>query len=188
MLRSHDASCRYRRNRPGKSTVCDRLRTLGFSVGSADIVAREVFERAEINIHLADIVGLPFPVTPAQVRGSIMVDAPLRRSVNALMHPAVMEEVSRRTYQFVEVPLLIEACLQRNFQYVCVVTCSAENQRARLRARYGDEVDFNGILASQLPSEVKIAFADISIRTDGSRQSVDNFVDSWAKELFARSS
>ena len=171
----------------GKSVVCARLKELGFTVGSADEIAREVFSRPEINVQIADAIGVSAPATPGQVRSAIMISPELRRAINTLMHPAIVDAVGERSFDVVEMPLLIEACLQRQFDYVCVVTCSEKCQRERLVERYGPEADVEAILSSQLPTDVKIPFADKIIRTDGSLESVINFVDSWAKELFALS-
>ena len=62
--------------------------------------------------------------------------------------------------QYHEVPLLIEACLYGHYDQIWVVTCGPGEQRRRLIERLGDPVAADAIIASQLPTEVKVAFAD----------------------------
>lgn len=171
----------------GKSTILARLASSGVAVESADRLAREVFELPEVNDAIADLVGVSSPIAPARLRAALMVDPSIRRSVNALMHEPIVERVETSSATVIEVPLLFESCLQSRFQYVLVAACGREIQRLRLAERYGAEVDFEAILASQLPSEVKVAFADHVIRTDQPIESVHMNIDAWAAEMIARS-
>lgn len=171
----------------GKSTILAHLRASGIAVESADRIAREVFDTAEVNGAIADLVGVASPIEPARLRAALMVDPSIRRAVNALMHEPIVERMEASSAVVIEVPLLYESCLQSRFQYVLVAACGRETQRLRLVQRYGPEVDFEAILASQLPSEVKVAFADRVIRTDQPLDTVHMNIDAWAQETIARS-
>ena len=115
-------------------------------------------------------------VTPADLREHLWENAVLRRSVNALMHPLILRAMEAVEADAVEVPLLIETCLQHRFRRTWVVTCGAEEQRKRLAARFGPSTDVDAILQSQLPTEVKCAFADVVVRTNRPPEDVIRFI------------
>jgi dephospho-CoA kinase len=150
----------------GKSTVLAKLAELGHSIVSADEIAREIFVETETQRELSSLTGLNVPISSAELRDRLVETPGVRQEVNRLFHQRVMDAILRSDAEFCEVPLLIEVCGQKFFDSVWVVTCTPESQRSRLQARYGDEVDIDAILATQLPMMVKEAFADRIIRTD----------------------
>ena len=100
------------------------------------------------------------------------------------MHSRIMDAIDASGAEFVEVPLLIETCQQGRFDEVWVVTCGADEQRKRLMQRYGESVRVDEILATQLPTEAKIPFADVVIRTNCEPEAVSRSV---SKALARRS-
>ena len=156
----------------GKSTVLGYVAELGYSTLSADSVAREVFSDPAINCQLALEAGQSAPIAPGSLRDALVKNPIIRRAVNRIMHPKIMEIIRASGSQFVEVPLLIETCLYSQFDHVWVVTCSPEEQRRRLADRYGDAFDGELLLTSQLRTEVKIPFADEVFRTNRPAQTV----------------
>lgn len=156
----------------GKSTVLAHIASLGFRTASADSVAREIFSQPAINDSLARLVGVSGPISPQNLREAIVQSPGIRRAVNRITHPAVMEAIRQSGAEFVEVPLLVEACLQGRFASIWVVTCGPEAQVERLRARYGPNVDVRMVLNTQLPTSSKIPFADEVIRTNCSDEAV----------------
>lgn len=156
----------------GKTTVLSILTSMGFICVSADEIARRLFDEPEINASLALVAGVPYPVDRPTIRALILENPAIRRKVNLTMHHRIMESVRRSAADFVEIPLLIECCLHVEFKSVWVVTCGVEEQRARLLARYGGSSEIEKILAAQLPTNAKVPFADVVIRTNSSLQSV----------------
>lgn len=150
----------------GKSTVMQMIAERGYAVASADAIARELFLRPDVNAQLARLAGRDAPIEPAELREAILRAPAIRREVNRLLHPLIAKEMAASGASFIEVPLLIETCMQTAFDRVWVVTCGEETQRERLMARYGDEGTVTSILATQLPSRAKIPFADVIIRTN----------------------
>jgi dephospho-CoA kinase len=168
----------------GKSTVLALLAELGYRTDSSDAVAREVFQLPEVQARLAEIAGLPLPVDRPSLRQALADRPHLRRAVNALMHPLIRARLRASDAQFVEVPLLLEACLQTEYAKVWVAACGREEQHRRLLERYGDPAHAEAIVASQLPTRVKIAFSDLTIRTNESLESVRLVVSESAASLF----
>lgn len=164
----------------GKSTVLGYLRDLGYAVGSSDEIARAVLLTEVVQDGLRQILSMEGPVTPEDLRARIWADSSLRRSVNRLMHPEILRSIESSEAQVLEVPLLIEACLQGRFDRVWVVTCGPEEQRRRLLERAGSERTVDDILSTQLPSEMKAAFADVIVRTNRPPRDVQRFVAAMA--------
>ena len=160
----------------GKSTVLRFIASMGYSTASADDVARLVFEDGEVNGMLAEIAGMLAPISRSALRDVLFKDPSARRAVNRVMHPRIIDAISQLNVEFVEVPLLIEGCLQGSFDKIWVVTCGLEEQHARLKARYGATTDVDAILAMQLPTSAKLPFADLIIRTNREPQTVSRFV------------
>jgi dephospho-CoA kinase len=168
----------------GKSTVAGYLRGLGLRTASADDVARQVFESVEVQARLAEMLQVQGPVTPPDLREHLWENSRLRRSVNSLMHPLILERLNELRADAIEIPLLIETCLQGHFRQVWVVTCGPEEQRTRLRARMGEGTDLDAILASQLPTEVKVTFGDVIVRTNRPPDDVIRFITAVARRTF----
>ncbi len=150
----------------GKSTVLGILAEAGAKTLSLDEVARNIFADFEVNRLLAQAAGKMAPIEASELRSAILGDSSLRRAVNRIMHPRISQVVQLTDAEFIEVPLLIEVCMQGHFDRVWVVTCGASEQRTRLIARYGDACDPDLMLSAQLSTDVKIAFADEVVRTN----------------------
>jgi dephospho-CoA kinase len=105
----------------------------------------------------------------------------VRRRLNRIMHPAVVQALQARLSErepsptpiFVEVPLLIEVALQGVFDAVVVVQATPALQRQRLLARGLSLPRARQILRAQLPTRCKTVFADWVIRTHGSLEQVE---------------
>jgi len=165
----------------GKSTVLSHLRTLGYSVASADDAARKVFESLPVQEKLSEFLEIRGSVTPADLREHLFENSALRRKVNGLMHPLILSRLAAEAPDFVEIPLLIETCMQGLFREVWVVTCGPDEQRKRLAERFGKDTDLDAILSSQLPTEMKCAFADVIVRTNRAPEDVNRFITAAAR-------
>jgi dephospho-CoA kinase len=150
----------------GKTTVLRMLSEAGLKTGSADEVARDVFEDPFTQGLIEERLGLPGPLDRARLRALIASDPDKRRALNEVVHPEIFARLLEAGADVVEVPLLIETCLQSSFRRVWVVTCGRQEQVRRLTERLGDERRAEDMVSSQLPTPVKCAFADRIVRTD----------------------
>jgi dephospho-CoA kinase len=100
------------------------------------------------------------------------------------MHPTIRERLDVSDAQFVEIPLLIEGCRQGSYDRVWVVSAGEEEQRQRLLHRYGDPAHVDRMLATQLPTRVKLCFSDLQVRTNVSFEHVRVLVTREASNLF----
>jgi dephospho-CoA kinase len=164
----------------GKSTVLGYLADAGYAVESSDRIAREIFQGAEMQESISRLLRIPPPVDPSTLRER-MADSAIRRAVNSLAHPRIFEALRACQADFIEVPLLIETCLQGEFGRVWVVTCGIDEQRRRLHSRLGDEAAILAFLRMQLTSRAKIPFADRVIRTNREESAVQRCVTDAAQ-------
>lgn len=166
----------------GKTTVLRVLAEQGLRTASADDYAREVLDDPMFWEMASDRLRLNGPLDRRALARLIANDPVKRRTLNDLMHPEVLTRIIEDAPQVVEVPLLIETCLQSLFKRVWVVTCSPEEQSRRLAERYKDPALARQILGTQLSFNVKRCFADKIIRTDGPLSSVVKSVQEIAPE------
>jgi dephospho-CoA kinase len=168
----------------GKSTVLGYLRDLGHSTASADEIARTVLGAEAVNRRIADLAGLPWPLDRVALRSALASDAQLRRAVNAVTHPLILAALRATDAEFFEVPLLIETCLQGEFDEVWVVTCGLAEQLRRLAARDPSEGVSASLRDVQLPTRAKTPFSDRIIRTNAAPESVRRLVSEAVTDLF----
>src|SRR5688572_15672651 len=102
----------------GKSTVLHHLKEAGQSVYSADDAALEVFSDPRMQRRLSAVSGLPEPIDRERLRAAIADTPELRREVNLAMHGPILDRILASRARFIEVPLLVEACLQARFDAV----------------------------------------------------------------------
>ncbi len=155
----------------GKSTVVSYAASLGVETASADLFAAEVFADPSVQERLAHALGLPLPLDRAAVR-TRLADPEMRRRLNAVTHPGILKRMAECPAPIVEVPLLLEGCLQGLFGRVWVVTCGPEEQLRRLTQRMGNHASALELVRTQLPIAVKCAFADHVFRTDMPEETV----------------
>lgn len=167
----------------GKSTILGYLSNAGFSVVSADAVARDIYARADVQEQIRAVFGT---TDRDAVRARLSDDPSARRELNRLMHELVWRALEHTRADVVEVPLLVEAALQIRCRGVWVVTCGEEEQRARLVARVGSTELAERLLATQLPTRVKEVFADRVLRTNLPEAQVRREVLEAAKQDFRR--
>src|SRR5688572_25600328 len=107
----------------GKSTVLEGLRLSGVSVASADAMARECFDDPQNAQAISAASGLPIPIDRDELRRRIASDPGLRRRVNQILHPCVLDRIRRSQAQMIEVPLLIESAIMSEFEAIWCVSC-----------------------------------------------------------------
>ena len=168
----------------GKSTVARMFQDLGAQVIDADDVARNVVAPGqpaweEIRREFGpDYFQEDGSLDRARMAQLVFQDAGARQKLNAIVHPQVGLEIARRlqglatqgvNLVMVEVPLLYEAGLEKNFDVVIVVDVGKKEQIARLSARDGRPArEAEGILKAQWPLAAKKARADFVVDNRGS--------------------
>ena len=169
----------------GKSTVARMLVEKGAVLIDFDELTLEVEEPdkpawREIVRHFGEAVLLPDRRIDRGKLGAIVFADPVKRRIlNGIVHPAVFAEWRRRLAEIErrqpdavvlsDIPLLIEAGLEKMVDLVLLVYIPPDEQIRRLTARNGfSREEAERRVSAQMPMVQKIPRADRVIRNEGS--------------------
>jgi dephospho-CoA kinase len=168
----------------GKSTVAALFAALGVPVIDTDQIAREVVAPGSAQLPAIQarfgtgVVNPAGELNRAALRQIVFQDPAARRDLEALLHPAIREEVERRSrqlaaadpsiYQMIAIPLLVEGGRRIAVDRVLLVDCPVELQIRRVMARdAASEAQARAILDAQATRAQRLAVADDVIVNDG---------------------
>lgn len=150
----------------GKSAALAAFAKCGALTLSCDELSREISARPEVQKQIVALLGFSDKRAVAQ---KVFVDPKARKSLEDLLHPLILQEISRRLQadvrpvRVVEVPLLFECDLQNAFDLTVCVTASEEGLPARAQKRGIDKDDFLKRSKAQLSQTEKAQRADICL-------------------------
>ena len=175
----------------GKTTVVAMLRELGCRVLEADKIAHQMIEPGgaaygEVVREFGRGILTPEGHVDRQKLGAmVFADPKLLARLNAIVHPAVLEEQNRQlaaieledpyAIAVVEAALLIEAGFDKKLEYLVVTWCTPEQQIARLTQQAVGRGTGRGLtieqarqrIAAQMPMEEKRRRADEVVDCSG---------------------
>lgn len=164
----------------GKSVVANEFSALGVPVFDTDQIARDVVEpgkpalRQIVEAFGAHVLDAKGHLNRQQMRSLIFADPALRKTLEAITHPAIREELARRTsesqgvYKIHVIPLLVESGNPIAYDRVLVVDCSEDLQIARVMQRdHSDELAARRILAAQATRAQRLAVANDVVENGG---------------------
>ena len=165
----------------GKSVVSDMFAALGAVIIDTDVIAREVVRPGQPALdEIRELFGPAVleedgTLNRREVRRRVFGDEPLRKQLEAILHPRIRDETFRQAtaadglYQLIVVPLLAESPLRDYVDRILVVDCAEETQVARLLERDAETVEqAQRILAAQASREERLSIADDVIDNDRS--------------------
>jgi len=172
----------------GKSAVADLLRDWGATIIDADAIVRAlqqpgtaVFEAIVARFGPAVLAG-DGTLDRAALRARVLADPGERRTLEAIVHPAVEAERQRLLLEargsaeaiaVSDIPLLFEVMDPAGFDAVVLVAAPESLRLERLvRLRRLPEREAAALIAAQLPAEAKRARADFVIDNDGTREAL----------------
>jgi dephospho-CoA kinase len=164
----------------GKSTVANLFAAKGATVIDTDRIAREVVEpgmpalAALVNALGGGILDNEGRLDRAALRRRIFADATTRRTVESILHPAILAGLDREAerasgpYLVLVIPLLVDGRHEALVDRVLVVDCTEETQIRRLMERDGEtRAGALRALEAQISRERRLAAADDVIGNDG---------------------
>ncbi|HWQ69877.1 MAG TPA: dephospho-CoA kinase [Patescibacteria group bacterium] len=167
----------------GKSTITAMFQRLGATVIDADQVARELVEpgqplfEAVASTFGREVVGADGRIDRRRLGAIVFADPEARRRLEALLHPAIIEECERRIRQaevsgaaacLVDAALLIESGWHARCDAVILVEASEVVQLDRLVMLRGlNRDDAMQRIRSQMPQHEKRRYAHYVIENDG---------------------
>lgn len=157
----------------GKSTVAELFRQRGITVIDADRIARELVQpgcpalEAIVRAFGPEMVEPDGRLNRAALRQKAFSDPKARQALEAILHPQIFAEMSRRAktcqtpYCILAIPLLVETGAQGQVDRVLVVDCPEQLQieRIKLRDRLPEDL-IRRILASQATRQERLKVAD----------------------------
>jgi dephospho-CoA kinase len=165
----------------GKTAVSNEFAALGVDIFDTDRISRDVVAPGSPTLDKIvaafgrDVLDSTGHMDRKRMRERVFADPTLRRQLNDITHPAIREELARRSalargpYQIHVIPLLVEGGRDRSHDRVLVVDCPEELQLARLIHRDGGtETQARQILAAQASREQRVAAADDVLTNTGS--------------------
>ena len=185
----------------GKSTAAARFVHHGAELIDADAIAREVVypdtpAYAKIVEHFGAGILAPDGFIDREALGKIVFADPQKRALlNEITHPRIIATIADRlellqVYDGVvllDVPLLVESGVSRNYEAIVVVATTPEVQLRRLVEQRGmAEADARSRIESQAPLEEKLAVATHVVWNEGTIAELHERVDEVASELTQR--
>jgi dephospho-CoA kinase len=163
----------------GKSTVTNMFETCGAATANADIIVHNLYTQ---DPQVIEAVESKWPavieggkVNRKKLGDAVFGDKAALAFLEHLIHPKVQKvekdfvvkaETEGKWLVVLDIPLLYESGAESRCDYVAVVSCPAEQQKARAMSRPGmTEEKYAAILARQVPDSEKRKRADFIIDT-----------------------
>ena len=187
----------------GKSTVSRKLRERGYPVIDLDVISREVIEYPEVINELVRNFGIEILESQNNISGKKSISRnKLRQTVfkeekkvsvlNSIMHPPIVEEMRRQAEHFkknyktvfVEVQLLFEAKLEKEFDLTVLVYADKKTQLERVLKRDGrKEEEVQQIINAQMDMTEKRRLSNYIIENNGDSEMLDLEIEKFIKKL-----
>ncbi|MGN0854044.1 MAG: dephospho-CoA kinase [Kiritimatiellia bacterium] len=160
----------------GKSLLSRYLNELGVATVDADDIVHEL---------------IPDPAERRRLAAEVFADPVRRQALEARLHPLVRARINRildapgPRMVIAVIPLLFEVHWEADYDIICCVASTRENQLARMMTTRGyTRAEAEARLAAQMPVAVKAEKSHYVIRNDGTaeelRKAAARFV-AWLK-------
>ena len=181
----------------GKSLVLNTFMNLGAYTIDCDVLSREVVRPCLkawweiVNFFGKDILRNDLEIDRKKLRDIVFSDSEKRKILERIIHPEVWERCMERMEAIqkiesnpnvlvvIDVPLLIETGLQKEFEFdkVIVVYVSEETQIRRVMEREGiTKEEAKKMIGIQMPLKEKLKFADAVINNEGTLEETEEQV------------
>ena len=164
----------------GKSVVLEMFKEAGWHTLSADALVHELLDHdPEVIEAVISKFGIEVKASDASLNKKaiakvVFADSQQREWLEGLLHPLVRKrwtsalDAEPDKNWVVEIPLLFEKKLEKDFDLVVCLSSSRENQLERLQSRGMNEADAEARIASQAPLAEKIEKSDFVLTNTGS--------------------
>ena len=187
----------------GKSTVSRKLRERGYPVIDLDVISREVIEYPEVIDELVRNFGNEIlenqnntsgkkSISRNKLRQTVFKEEKKVSVLNSIMHPPIVKEMRRqieelrKSYKtvFVEVQLLFEAKLEKEFDIIVLVYADKKTQLERVLKRDGrSEGEVQQIINAQIDMTEKRRVSNYIIENNGDSEMLDLEIEKFIKKL-----
>lgn len=180
----------------GKTTVSNIFKEFGIKIADADLVAKEISERADVVKETAEIFGREIlaadgKIDRAKLKEIVFSDKEKLSKLNGIIHPKVIDEfkkikenTDKNDIIIFDVPLLFETELDKMCDTVILVYVDRDTQIKRMFERDGISEELAvKIINSQMSLEEKIAKSKICIENSGTLHELRKKVEDVYGEL-----
>ncbi len=181
----------------GKTLVLNYIMALGAYGIDCDVISREIVRPCTkawwkiVDSFGKVILKQDLEIDRKKLRDVVFNDSRRRKELEAIIHPEVIKRCRDRVEAIraidpgslvvIDVPLLIETGMYKEFETVIVVYVNEETQIRRVMEREGvKEGDAKKLIGLQMPLDDKLEFADFVINNGGTREETEKQVN----ELF----
>ena len=160
----------------GKSTVSNKLKSIGYQVIDCDQINHEILKKDNIGYTLVveafgnDILNSDLEINRKALGNLIFSNKDLKEKLNNILHPLIKDIVKREIdgssekLIFLDCPLLFETDFHKLCDYTIVVYVNLDTQIQRLMQR--DGITFPDALKkiyAQMPLDEKLTLADFVV-------------------------
>lgn len=171
----------------GKSLVGSMLTANGFAVIDMDSIVSLLYKDKGVRKRIVELFG---SLDRGKIANQAFAHVEKKEALEQLLHPRALTELRKRLsrlkqeeFVFVEVPLLFEAGLEKEFDAVVTVFAPREKRLERLVRRGMSREDALKRMQFQLPEREKVKKADFTIDNSGSIKETRKQLEFVLKEL-----
>lgn len=168
----------------GKTEFLSALKKQGYETISTDEIVDGLWQDKNNLAKIADTFSLSLTPELRETVKKLVFSQPKKlKQLEEIFFPQVfaklkeVQEKSKNTYIFVEVPLLFERNLRDKFDFIVLVYADLETSKNRfLATRKNSEKEFFSILKHQIINDEKLLFADYVVYNNHMNLSLENEV------------
>ena len=187
----------------GKSTVSRKLRERGYPVIDLDVISREVIEYPEVIDELVRNFGNEIlenqnnisgkkSISRNKLRQIVFKDEKKVNMLNSIIHPPIVEKMRREIEKlkkncktvFIEVQLLFEAHLEKEFDIIVLIYADKKTQLERVLKRDGrSEEEVQQIINAQISMDEKRKLSNYIIENNGNSEMLKLEIEKFIEKL-----
>ncbi|MEQ1918155.1 MAG: dephospho-CoA kinase, partial [Elusimicrobiota bacterium] len=179
----------------GKSTALKRFEALGAATVSLDQIAKEQARpgrdgyKAIVKNFRTCVLKGDGNIDRALLGRVIFSDKRAKLGLERATHPLILKEMKRLVSKLagvviVDVPLLFEKKLQKNFDATMLIACKPQTQLRRIIKRDGlDPKEARLRIKAQMPLDEKRRMADVSINNDTNINNFNRLINEYYQGL-----
>ncbi len=180
----------------GKSTVAKRFLEKGYPVIDTDIISKEVIERENVILKICSHIDSSLvengKINRKKLGQIVFKDKKKLDVLNSIMHPLILDEMRKQIREksqshntvIVDVPLLFEINIEKEFDIILLVYASKETQIKRIMKRDNrTEEEALNMINSQMDLDLKSKKSDYILKNDNTLEELYTEIDKILEEI-----
>jgi len=170
----------------GKSTVLSILKKKGFETIDSDEVVSVLFSEPEVQKQITSIFS---SLNRELISKIVFSDKKKRIQLEKVLHPLTLNTINQKLgnttgeLAFIEVPLLFEAGLEKDFDVIILIVADLEKRLERLEKKGISREKSTARMNVQFEDREKIKKADFLLDNNSSMEELEERVENLLKEM-----